>query len=612
MKMSDKLLFRDCMIDPATAQAETPEIELSFSSETPVMRMDYESGKQYAEVLSHDPQNVDLSRLNNMHPLLLNHDTEEQIGVVKSARIDPDRKGRAVVRFSRSEDGCEIWQDVKDGVRGLVSVGYRIVKELNRAVVAGVETRTFAWMPYEVSLVSIPADNTVGVGRAEEIKPDTTKTNLTPAKIMSENITPAPNVEAIREQASKEQLARINEINAIAGRLADRIPNARALADDAIRTGATVDQFRQAAISALPTIQPVAEAPKIELSKKDLAGYSIARAIASQLSGKFDGIERELNDELALKHGRKAEGFWIPDAIMARNAVAGTGTLGGMVVQTDNLASEFVTLLRNKSQVLNLGAKVLNLSRQCTIPRQNGAATANWVGESVASTLSGINLTQLTLTPQAISANVQYSKMLLMESDPSIDMLLRNDISEILALAIDLAALHGTGSGQPTGIITTSGIGSVLLAANGLSLANATAYPAMVSLENTIAAANADSGALAYLMRPAVRGQLKTQPRFTSTNTPVFENGEVNGYRAEVTTQIANNLTTGTATTITTPVFFGNWNDLIIANFGSTDLVVDPYTAGANGVVRLYARRWVDVGVRRPASFAILGGVLNG
>jgi HK97 family phage major capsid protein len=109
---------------------------------------------------------------------------------------------------------------------------------------------------------------------------------------------------------------------------------------------------------------------------------------------------------------------------------------------------------------------------------------------------------------------------------------------------------------------------------------------------------------------------LRNCQRFTSTDTPVWDGRTpltpVNGYRAEVSNQVANNLTTGTATTITTPVFFGNWSELLIASFGSTDLVVDPYSAGANGVVKIYARRFVDLGVRHPSSFCLLGGVLGG
>jgi HK97 family phage major capsid protein len=209
---------------------------------------------------------------------------------------------------------------------------------------------------------------------------------------------------------------------------------------------------------------------------------------------------------------------------------------------------------------------------------------------------------------------------LLATSNPSIDSIVRDDILASIATAIDLAALHGTGSSQPTGIANISGVGTVLLSANGLAINNATAYPALVSLESALGAANADQGSMAYLLRASIRGVLRTQTQFSSTDTPVYTSapgnvdGVINGYRAAISNQVANNLTTGTATTITTPIFFGNWNELLIGNFngGATDLVVDPYTLAANSVVRVIARQWVDINVRHPASFALLGGILGG
>src|SRR6516162_3482715 len=106
-----EMLFREAMIDASQITGDAPECEMSFSSEMPVYRYDMATGESYMEILSHDPGNCDLTRLNNKHPLLLNHDTNNQIGVIKSARIDPDKVGRAMVRFSKSELGQEIWQD---------------------------------------------------------------------------------------------------------------------------------------------------------------------------------------------------------------------------------------------------------------------------------------------------------------------------------------------------------------------------------------------------------------------------------------------------------------------------------------------------------------------
>lgn len=569
------------------------KVELSFSSELPVQR------GEYMEVLSHDPKDVDLSRLNDSHPLLLNHDPERQIGVIENATVGGDKKGRAVVRFSKSQLGEEIWNDVKDGIRRLVSVGYRRIKELSSEVRDGVESVRFAWQPYEISIVSVPADATVGVGRAEE-KPVSKKEIKT---MSAEVINEAPKRDHIKDNA---------EILAIRNHLETKGVGVRDLADQALKEGWSVDKFRAEALNKLPEAKPVQTSVLADVKERDWKKYSITRAIAMQLPGaKRDGIENELNEELAIKYGKRAEGVFVPDEAFARNAVAGTATLGGFMVENSVASNEFIELLRNRSQVLNLGARVLNLSNPTFIPRQAGAGTVNWVGESVASTLTGINFTNLTLTPKGVSAYHQYSKQLLATGNPSIDMLIRDDITNTLALAIDLAALHGGGSSEPVGIAGTSGINTVALAASGLALGNATAYPALVSLESLIAADNADVSTMGYLVRPGHRGALKTNTRFASTDTPVWEDGQINGYRAEVSNQIAVNLTTGTATTICSAIFFGNWNDLLIASFGSTDLVVDPYTAGANAVVRLYARRWVDIGVRHPESFAVLGGILT-
>lgn len=613
---------RTAELDRAAVNAEKRTVELSFSSEAPVERY------FGVEILDHDRASVDLSRIKAGGALLVDHDTRDQIGVVEDANIGDDKKGRAVVRFGNSARANEIFQDVKDGIRRLVSVGYRINKMVTEKVEKGVETlRATSWTPLEISLVSVPADPSVGIGRADqqeqfEIPIENMKRSLllnpdpAIAPPAGGSPTPTPGLEMGRSEGATAERNRIREINAIAARLTGRVDGIADRAQQAIDQGVSLDKFRAEAMESLPAAQPVREAKPLDIKPREWERYSLTRAIRGAMDKNLSGFEKEMSDECAIRHGKKPDGFWMPDEYMGykmRSAIAGTGTLGGMIVQTTNLASEFVEVLRNRSQVLNLGARVLNLTNQVTIPRQNGAATANWVGETVASTLSAINFTQLTLTPQAISANVQYGKMLMIENDPSIDMLLRDDIAQILGIAIDLAALHGTGSGQPTGIAATTGIGTVTLAANALALGNTTAYPAMVSLETTVATANADVGSLAYLMRPGHRGALRTSARFANSDTPVWDpaTNRVNGYRAEVTAQIATNLTTGTATTICSAIFFGNWNDLLIGNFGSTDLVVDPYTAGANGVVRLYARRWVDIGIRHPASFAMLGGILT-
>ena len=150
---------RELSLDIRSADPSSRTVELSFSSEEPVQRW------FGTEILDHSRDAVDLSRLNTRGPLLMDHDTRDQIGVVEKARLD-GKRGIATVRFGNSQRAQEIFQDVQDGIRSLVSVGYRINKMQREAVEGDSETmRATSWTPMEISIVSVPADPTVGIGR---------------------------------------------------------------------------------------------------------------------------------------------------------------------------------------------------------------------------------------------------------------------------------------------------------------------------------------------------------------------------------------------------------------------------------------------------------------
>ena len=408
------------------------------------------------------------------------------------------------------------------------------------------------------------------------------------------------------------------EILAIARNLRGKVQDIDSLAERHIQAGSSVDTFRSAALAKLPEIKPMTKPILSDVPVRQWAKYSITRAIKQVAEGGLSGIEKEMSDETTRQIGHAASGFWLPPQALARNMVAGTGTLGGFAVATDNLGSEFIELLRNRAMVAQLGARILTLNNPVTIPRHAAAGSANWLAETTASTLSTGNFEQLTLQPFGVSAFQQYSKQLLYTSNPSIDMIVQDDLNAIIGLAIDKAALHGSGSGQPLGIANTTGIGTISVAMLAAASLGSSLFPFMVSLETSVATSNADGGALAYLVNAKTRAAAKVTQQFATTGSdPVWMgqrdgSGILNGYRAHSSNQIAVNLTTGTATTICTAAFFGNWNELLIAQFngGATDIVIDPYTLAVNGVVRVLARRWVDIGVRHAASFAMGGGIL--
>ncbi|HHZ5773163.1 TPA: phage major capsid protein [Escherichia coli] len=145
------------------------EFEIAFSSEQPYQRQFWDEQNQEMvvldEILVHTPEAVDLSRLNNNAPLLFNHNFDNHIGVVCDARIDADNVGRALVKFSKHGTlANDIRNKVIEGTMEKISVGYDI-KEYHIDYTKG-QLIVTKWAPYELSFVTVPADDTVGLNRS--------------------------------------------------------------------------------------------------------------------------------------------------------------------------------------------------------------------------------------------------------------------------------------------------------------------------------------------------------------------------------------------------------------------------------------------------------------
>ena len=171
-KLKTGTLHRAATFERASVDEQARTVELAFSSEAPVARW------FGAEVLDHSPASIRMDRIRNSGPVLLDHDTSRHIGVVQSVEIGQDRVGRAVVRFGKSAAAQEAFQDVVDGIRQHISVGYRVHKMVLERKEEDEETcRATDWEPLEISLVAVPADATVGVGRAAP-EPDAFETEI--------------------------------------------------------------------------------------------------------------------------------------------------------------------------------------------------------------------------------------------------------------------------------------------------------------------------------------------------------------------------------------------------------------------------------------------------
>lgn len=598
-----------------SVNVENRTVEVAFSSEAEVERW---FGK---EILRHDAQACDLSRLNDGGAALFNHGWDKQIGVVERAWLDRDKKGRALIRFGNSALANEKFQDVQDGILRHISVGYSVNDMTCDNPEADWDDRRYIvtdWQPYEISFVTVPADTSVGVGRNADLnlnqlnqQPIQTQTQgyrnmdedqkTNPTVTVSDNKNPNDTA----ERGVQKERERVAELLAI-GR-AYEAHGGVAAAEKVIAEGGSEAQLRAAIMENMRT-KPTVTSDSLGMNETEKREFSLLRALNASATGKWDkaGLEREVSEALEKQHGRSATGFFVPTDLMARAYSKGVAANGGNVIANEFRDDLFIELLRNRLAIAQLGATVLDgLVGDITIPKQLSGNSVTWVDENGQANDSNATFGQISLKPKTVTANTELSRKFMLQSSFSAEQFARNELINAMMLGIDLAAIAGNGSNnQPVGILNTTGIGAVEIGANGGALE----WSHIVALETAIAAANADIGDLAYLTNARVRGSLKTKLKADGVAGYIWQDGAtpLNGYRCAVSNQVPSNLTKGTANAKCSPLLFGNWKDLIIAHWGVLDVIADPYTKSTKGAVVITVLQDVDVNVRHAESFAAI------
>ena len=623
----DKLV-RNYIVDDFKVDLEKRTVELSFSSETEV-------GRWFGvEILDHSPGAIDFARLLSRAPFLMDHNSRDQVGVIENAWLDQSqRKGRALVRLSKSARGEEILQDINDLIRTNISVGYTIQKAILKEQREHDDVYLITgWQPYEISCVSIPADTNVGVGRSSE-------------KLNNENIPAVPQNEPIAIIPTNQQRAnRMNwdyftdkDGNQVRQRLNDKgerygeIEMVRAAGDTAERGAETerkrvgelmqlgerfgagdlvrqyIDENKSPAELQNAILErmhgnqgkPITEQPKsnnanIGLTGDEARSFSLMRAVramlpnATQADREAAAFELECSEAAQKAYGRSAQGILVPADVLSRVFEVGTSQNGATLVGTDHRGDMFIEMLRNRSTIMNLGFIMDGLVGDAEIPKQTGGATAYWLGEEEEVGSSNPTTGQLKLSPKTVGGRVEISRKLMQQSSPAAEQLVWNDLNRALALKIDKAAYYGTGGdNQPLGLKNISGVNAVSFAAVNPTFAE------LVKMESEIASDNADVNSMSYVINAAMRGNFKTTAKFGSgTESTIWEPGNtVNGYRTEVTNQIEAG-----------DVFFGNFADLIIAMWGGLDLTIDPYSLSSKGGLRIVGFQDVDFVLRNTES----------
>lgn len=627
----------------ATVDTEARTLRFSFSSETPV---DMWYG---TEILSHAPSAARIGQRTQTMPLLFNHNRDDLLGVVEDIEIGTDRRGYCTVRFGRDERGDWAMQQASDGVLVNASFMYRVYK-----FIEDVETETYEaidWEPYEISLVTVPADPTVGVGRdhdeaAARVEIVTRQHQPASAETREQDM---KRKYILQEQANDgttggvsggiavldEPKARAQGAEAERNRIAeiDAMCRAHKVPDDIragmIQRGATVEEARGTVLDMQlkRSAEPVAKLGdgfSPDMDEKEKSRYSMIRAINAVLNNNWKdaGLELEVSNDIGKRMGKGTQGFFMPTNIpFAQRAqyAAGAQATGGVIVATNLLAGSFIEVLRNKARVLQLGATVLSgLVGNVDIPRQTGQTSTFWVTEGGNLTEAEATFDKVSLSLKSIGTFSAVTRQMLLQSTPDIEMLARADLIRTIALGIDAAALYGTGTaGQPLGISGQSGIGSVVGGTNGAQLT----IDHLIDMETALTNANVDEENLAYLANAKSVGWLKklksTTGNYLWTNLPNGNRsgtpGEINGYPVARSNQARSNLTKGTANGVCSELYFGNWAELLIGEWGVLEIMPNPYDATLfkQGGVLLRAMQSLDIAVRHSASFSVMSDALT-
>jgi HK97 family phage major capsid protein/HK97 family phage prohead protease len=617
---------------------EARTVELSFSSENDTIERWFG-----IEVLSHAAGAVDMSRLANGAPVLWMHDWGDQRGVVESARIDADRKGRAIVRISRSPAGEQLLQDIADGIITKVSVGYLVNGMKLSEERDGIDVYLVTdWQPFEISFVSVPADDTVGVGRSAQnpqeetpakpadnptieipiSEPTNTRTDPTmKEKILRDaagNLVRAMvdeqdnivKVVEMLEQAGAEsraasqrgqdaERARVRELTEMGKQYGETDKALQFIAE-----GKSAEDFRRellADFASKRAARPMSDQVKdgeVGMTDKEARSYSIMRAIRALANPSNAAFQKEAAFELECsraaeqKAGKQSRGLMIPADVLNRafSTTNPSGGPGSNAIATNLLADQFIELLRHRTWALKRVTTMGGLVGNVEIPRQNSASQTYWVGEGGTPTEGEPGIDQVGFSPKTLGAYTDITRRLMLQSTPDAERIVRDDLLKIMALALDKAVLYGSGSAnQPKGLIQQTGIHAVQFAATN------PAFTEYVQMETDVAAADADVGSLSYVLNPVQRGAAKTTLKFPGVNgsQTIWEQGNtINGYETDVTNQIAAG-----------DVFFGNWGDFIVAMWSGLDMMVDPYSLSTSGGTRIVVFQDVDMNIRHPQSF---------
>ena len=531
--------------------------EAIASSEFPVERDGID------EVLIHTEEAIDLSRF--PVPLLVNHNMDNQIGVVENPRIE-NGKLKVSIRFTNDALGKQYEEDVIDKVRNNLSIGYKILKS---KIINGInEVSNFLIM--EVSSVPVPADPT-----ATFRKSDLKQTNNLIYRNMNMEDKKISRSEAnsIREE--------ITEIRALG-----KHHNLSDLADQYIENANTLEQFRSAVLNSIESDKalPVGKAPAFLQQRNE--EYSVRRLILGMDDPSQRGFEHEISQDLERSQPKSS-----PDAVIVdMTRTMNTGTAGANTIQT-SVTSSIQDFMQQKSIMQSMGATSFGQNvGDLKIPvgsSDSGATVIATDGTTQAGEVTP-TLTNKVLSPSRFGTVIPMSYGFVQQSTPDVEGYIRRLIAETFAGTMDDQIIGGSGTGgNVEGILNTTGINAVSNGGTEVTFAN------FLSAISELGADHVDISNLKLVMNPANIDNLVTAVKYTSTDSPILDMraeadgriGTFMGYPVYATSKIsADNY------------LLGDFRQLAIASWGGLELSKNEFydtrrfISSINGIISFDAK----------------------
>ncbi|MDE0185601.1 MAG: phage major capsid protein [Candidatus Poribacteria bacterium] len=389
----------------------------------------------------------------------------------------------------------------------------------------------------------------------------------------------------------------------------------------ALRQDITISDFKDAILERLQ---------QGNLDRKSHSTFSLRRLILDKADNAALRDEEQSVTDRIKEHRQPnstSRGIPLPASILReiptgkRDLTAGVDSAGGYTV--DDELQALIFPLDPQTPIFNAATKVDSKSPY-TIPIKQTPTSAQWVAETQAASEQNIVFNAKNVTSHYLRSFTSYSRELLSQSSTDIENLVRDDLRKAIMFGIENKLANSTAGSlnSPLGLANMNLNEVTFTAANGLTYENVLEVEEAV-LNRNVAVQNSEGNLqsgergyplrLAWVASPKMRRLMRKTPQLPNGSIPIWDTGDVGNdsvtihgegspnmprvldYRAEISTDIPD-----------AHAYFGNWRDLVLSTFSGFDLLVDPYTLGHQGIIRVFAYTSINFFLRHTQSISRL------